>query len=630
MARERSGALAALAGVAVLSIWLAKQAHIALWPAGARGLVRTGVVACAFFGVCGYGPARLLIGARAGLYTLPVGAACGTLALTLLGLLHVPLTVSLAVVLVAFAALAVVVFRRGPRTRPRASALTLAPLAVGVLIAAVACLPSIRTGFPAVQGQNGDAVLAVGTADFLQHAPPTAVRPDLALDRVPLLWRSKLPIYYGLAAVSRLAGQDTIVAFTGMAAVMVALAALGFFLLARDGLRAPPVVALAVMSIVGFERIVVHIVYGPFYNQLWALFSLPFALLFGWRFLQDPSRRNAGLAALFIALALFTYPLLLPFPAVFLGVIAWLRRRERWWGEIRLPRVRSAAVRYAVLALLAVPVTLVLVRGIVEKVLPAARALAPGGDLTGWSGLGILPYLPFGWFFGVSARPLITAVVVGAVLIAAVLGLRRVPRDGAIALGILLAGALLSALYLKARGSGELFYFKDLGFAGPLVVTLAVVGLAALRPRVVAVAAVALFAVIAAESAGDEVSTTFEQTPATLLELRTWDRQIPTDETIRIDVPRSGWQLWSWYLMPRHKLSVLVPLGGYVYPHPPAGTKADLALVFKPTGTRPTDAVGGPPLRENDGFALYRLRPDLPGLDISSKRLVYDTTKITY
>jgi hypothetical protein len=55
------------------------------------------------------------------------------------------------------------------------------------------------------------------------------------------------------------------------------------------------------------------------------------------------------------------------------------------------------------------------------------------------------------------------------------------------------------------------------------------------------------------------------------------------------------------------------------FPHPPIGRRADLLLVNR--GARPRDALG-PPLRANDQLALYRMRPDVPGPDRSSRVLV--------
>jgi hypothetical protein len=191
-----------------------------------------GLGATILFGLCGLGPTRLLLPGEwrpyLALFVLPVGAACSTLALTLLGLAHVPMGVSVPVVLAAGAVLALASWRaRGepateasgpPAPAPSRTVRIFVPLALGLLIGAIGLLPALRAGFSTVQGQNGDAILAVGTGDFLRHAPPTAVRPDLPLDRVPIQWRSKLPIYYGLAAVSMLAQKDMVTTFSPLTA----------------------------------------------------------------------------------------------------------------------------------------------------------------------------------------------------------------------------------------------------------------------------------------------------------------------------------------------------------------------------------------------------------------------------
>ncbi|HEY3021653.1 MAG TPA: hypothetical protein VGJ32_15755 [Solirubrobacteraceae bacterium] len=583
-------------------------------PAAVPAIVRTGAVTVALFALCGYGPARLLLPAglqrHLALYALPIGAACSTLTLTVLGLFHVPLAVSLAVTLAAGAALAATASRRGTAQAPAPRIAHLAaPLALAALIAAIALIPSFRAGFGTVQGQNGDAVLAVGTAELLRHAPPTAVRPDLPLDRVPIVWRSKLPIYYGLAAVSALAGQDPIVAFSTVAAVVLALAALGFFLFVVDGLGAPAAVGLLVLFAVGLDRIVLHVAIHPFFNQTWALFALPFVLLFA-------ARGPVSLAALFTALALFTYPLLLPFPAVFVAVLAWRRR-----GDVNWRRAVPPKRLWPLFGVIAVPVAAVLVRGVVEKVVPAVDAVRPGGDLGGWSGAA-LPYLPFPRFLGVEH-----SVPALAILVAAVLGLRAVQKDAARALAVLLGGALLAAVYLRARGQGELFFFKDLAFAGPLILALAIVGLAAGLRKDAAFPALAVLLLALASGARHELAVTYDQTPRDLMALRTWDRELPATQTIRIDVPPSGWQLWSWYLLAGHRVSASDPLGGF-FPHPPRGRRADLVLVQR-AQPRPADATG-PAIRANALYALYRLRRNLPGADASSRALVFDITRITY
>src|SRR4051812_1001802 len=167
-APSRRAALVWLAIAAVIALGLAVDAGVA-GPGAVPAVVRSGVAALVLFGVCGYGPARLLLAPtlRLGLFVLPVGAACSTLALTVLGLLHVPLRASLVAVLAGGVVLGVVAWRRGRAPGDRLVSLAV-PLALAALIAAIALLPSFRAGFATVQGQNGDAVLAVGTADFLR------------------------------------------------------------------------------------------------------------------------------------------------------------------------------------------------------------------------------------------------------------------------------------------------------------------------------------------------------------------------------------------------------------------------------------------------------------------------------
>lgn len=652
---ERGRALAWLAAAAWIAIYQARIAGVK--GSQAKGavpdvLLTTGV-AIAFFALCGYAAARVLLPAawraHLALFCVPLGAACATLALTVLGLAHVPFDVSLALVLAAGAASTALAARRargaqratrtrwategrqevspvapqGRRPDPFRGRVThlLVPAGLALLVAAISLIPSFRAGFATVPGQNGDAVLAVGTATFLQHAPPTSVRPDLPLDRVPLQWRSKLPIYYGLAAVSRLAGQDPVTAFAATSGVVLAMFAIGLFLLAAHGLRAPPLVALLAMFLVPLDRIVLYIAIHPYFNQLWALFALPFVLLTGWWFLRAPSGRSLALALLFGALALFTYPLLLPFPAAFLLAAGWRERaRARaWWGSVRVPRWG-----WVLAAVVAVPVAAVLVRGIVEKVGSAGRALLPGGDLSGWAGGTVLPYLEFDRFVGIAAGPLVLIV-----LVCAVLALRRARRDVGAGLAVMLGGALLAGIYVRARGQGELFWFKDLGFAGPLILLLGVLGLASLRGtrawRIAGAAGLVLVALALASGAQEELGGTFEQVPRGMLPLRTWDRELPARLTIRNDVPPSGWQLWGWYLMPRHRMSARRPLGGF-FPHPPVGRRADLSLVLE--GHRPRDAIG-PPLRDSGLYQLYRLRPN-PWPDVSSRALVYDVKRITF
>ena len=76
-------------------------------PGAVPAVLRTAVAGVAFFGLCGLAPARAglpeALRPYAAVLVLPLGAACSTLSLTVLGLLHVPFGVSLPVVGAAFA-----------------------------------------------------------------------------------------------------------------------------------------------------------------------------------------------------------------------------------------------------------------------------------------------------------------------------------------------------------------------------------------------------------------------------------------------------------------------------------------------------------------------------------------------
>ena len=121
------------------------------------------------------------------------------------------------------------------------------------------------------------------------------------------------------------------------------------------------------------------------------------------------------------------------------------------------------------------------------------------------------------------------------------------------------------------------------------------------------------------------MAATYELGSHNVLEIGRWDKELPAGKSIRIDVPSSAWQLWSWYLLGDHPVSVTDPLGGF-FPHPPVGYRGDYALEMG--GVIPGDAIG-PPLFHNGDFAIYRLR-HRAGPDPSSRALVYDVTKITY
>jgi hypothetical protein len=647
-----------LAAAAVLALVVWEHAEFSAGFSRALGdAARAGAASGLLFLVAGYAPARLLAPSAlrpyATLLALPAGAAVSAIALAALGIAQVPFTVALVAVLVAGAASAVAVTAReramsggeraagdgavagGERVgdgalsggEPAAEGLGARlgwPLFVAAVIAVVVLSPVWRTGFGTVVGQNGDVVLAVGSAELVKEAPPNAVRPELPLDRIPLVWRSKYPIFYPLAAVSQLSGLSPVAAFPFVAAAMLALAALGFFLLARVGLRAPPAAALAAMAAVGLSRLPVHVADHPFYNQLWALFALPFVLVAGIAFVREPSRRAAGLLALFGAIGAFAYPLMLPFPALFLAVAAW---RER--GRLR-PRRPSWPLALGGLAALALAAGLV--RGIVEKSASAAVALSPWGDLTAWSGNALL-HVPFHRAFGLLAPdgPILVYSALAVVLGAAAYALWRAPRDAGIPLAVTVAAGVAAGVYFRHRTQAELFYFKTMGFVGPLGTMLAVLGLFDLArrrtPRAPAIAgavALAAFGAAIALNTRRELLRTHVYASTDVLGLRDWSRSLPPRATVRVDLPPGGHQLWAWYMMADRRVCALRPLVGF-FPYPPQSRRADYAVSY--SGRRPRDATG-PPVFASAQFTMWRLRPGLPGPDVCSRRMVDSITSV--
>lgn len=646
--------LLALAGLLIASavgLILALSAGVA-GVGAVPAVLRTAVVGIGWFGICGYIPARLLVcgelRAHRMLLVLPVGAVVSSLALTVLGLLHIPLGVSLAMLLSA-AGVSIVwcsVRLRGTSSvahSPHRSTLTgiVLPLMLAGMIGLISLIPIFRAGFATVPGQNGDAILAVGTATLLQHAPPTADRTDLPINHIPLQWRSKYPIYYALAAISTLAGQDPIQTFATVSALVLALTALGFFLFARYLLRAPPWLALGIMFLAPLDRIVMYVTIHPYYNELWGQFTLPFILLAGWRYLNTPTRSSAVLLAAFLVLGLLAYPLMIPFPAAFLIVYAWtVYRRERtggrsprWISGLRLPRLHRRSWAWVPIIVLTVPAILVLGRGFLEKTTEAAAVLSPSTSLAGWHG-GTLPYLPLARFFGMPETS-VGLLLLPVLWLLAGAGLARI-RDTRAALGVMIGLAALIAVYFRARGNGELFFFKDLAFAGPYVLMLAVLGLALARPARArtrrawaagGAAGLVLVVGLVAFSAGHEIDTTFEQANGSVLTLRSWDRALSRGASVRIDVPTTGYQLWVTYMFKDHPLSALHPLKEF-FPYPTLGRKADYVLA-EYDQPRPADAIG-PPLLRDAQFRLWRMNPSVPGPDISSRHLIDNISSISF
>ncbi|MDQ6804737.1 MAG: hypothetical protein M3065_07170 [Actinomycetota bacterium] len=623
--------------------------------AAVPAVLRTAVVGIAFFALCGYPLARTFVGgdlrAHRALFVLPLGATASSLVLAALGLLHVPLKVSLAAVIaVAVIATARVLRRSGDDGVPAAAATPAAsapwilrvglPLAIVALVALVSLLPSFRSGFASVPGQNGDAILVVGTAELLEHAPPTAARADTPIPSIPLQWRSKYPIYYALAAVSTLAGQDPIQAFPTVVALMLALAGIGFFLFARYVLRAPLWLALLVLFVVPLDRIALYVTIHPYYNELWGQFTLPFVLLLGWRYLNAPDRRGAVLFVLFAVLSLLAYPLVIPFPAVFLiasGVVVWRRRRAegqpvRWISGLELPRPGPRSWLWIPLVAVAVPVAFVLGRGFVEKAYLALQVVMPWSSLVGWSG-SALPFLPFAEFVGMPGSAPVDIVGLGIVCLLAAVGLSRLRSDVCWPVGAMVVTTALIGVYFRERLDGQLFFFKDLAFLGPYVLMLALIPLgwlatsSSFRRAAVGVGGIVAALVVIPAGAGREVNATLPQANQYVLQLRSWNRELPPGSSVLVAIYPSGWQLWASYMLVDHPLSTPTPLYG-IFPHPAIGGKADYLIALR-TKQPPRASIVGPPLLSNREFELWRMNPTWQGRDRSVRPLIYDLTSIT-
>jgi hypothetical protein len=623
------------AAATVIALVIALGADV-VGVAAVPSVLRTAAVTLALFAICGYAPARALsrgaLAPHLSLLVLPIGAACAALELAVLGLLHSPLAASLAIVLVGSAALGVLAHRRIPAGEQRAGAPAITrialPLFLAALVGLISLVPIFRSGIVSVPGQNGDAVLVVGTAVLLQHEPPTAnVANDLPFNHIPIEWRSKYPIYYPLAAASELAGQTPVQAFPTVVAVMLALTALGFFLFATYALRAPPAAALLATFLLPLDRIVMYITIHPYYNELWGQFTLPFILLFGWRYLRSPDRITALLTLLFFALGLFAYPLMIPFPAVFLIVHAWRiyrqarseGRRPAWISSLRIPRPQKRPILWVPILVVAVPVIAVLGRGVYEKGSEALSVVAPWDSLAGWSGRA-LGWIPIPQFLGMPHGAWPDYVGLAIVLALAALGARQVRRDLRIPLVAMVLVTAAIGIYFRLRNGGQLFYFKDLAFLGPYVLVLALVELATLaasarrRPALLGLAGMLAAAVIVPVSAAAEINNTYEQANTSVLGLRSWDKALPRGSSVRIDLGQSGWELWAIYMFSDHPLSAVNPLAEF-FPYPVPSRKGDYVLVFRSQG-EPYDAVG-PPLYENTQFELFKLKPNLPGAEPS-------------
>ena len=325
-------------------------------------------------------------------WVLPTGGCAVGLALTVLGFAHVPYAVRSSSSSGGLGLGAYAVRRRGWPELPTARLVW--PVFLAVIVVTVALVPMVlHQHYAAPVGTGSDAHVAAGAANFLKHSYPTGTDISQPINQMPVTWKSKYPIYYAFAGVSSLSGLDTWQALAPLAAMLLAMAAVGMFLVAREVFGAPVAVSLVAMVLAGVARMALHTVLNPYLNQTWGFFALPFTLVLGWWIVQPGvgrgERRAMGvLLAMFALILAFAYPLAAPIPAVPLLVFLWIGRRRRIAAGEHVFRVReiyrgrrSLIWIIPVAALLVVPVL-----GVYEKSKGAAEVLLPGHSLQAWGG----------------------------------------------------------------------------------------------------------------------------------------------------------------------------------------------------------------------------------------------------
>jgi hypothetical protein len=590
-------------------------------------VTRALLAAALLFAVCGYALARLLLPHSLGewwpLFVLPLGAAASGLALTALGFAAVPFKVALGVTVAAGMVSAAAAARRAP---PAPAANRRQLLSVGaacLLIFAVALIPTFRSGFATVTGTGSDAHQVAGAATFIQHNYPSSTDVDYPVDEVRAIWNSKYPIFYPLAATSSLSGLEPWEAMMTVGGLMLALMAVGLFVVARRLLAASAGVAAIAMGIAVLDQQVFHVAVHPYYNQMWGMFTLPFSIVLGHAWVADRTRGGLALFALMTAVGAFAYPLMLPFPLLTVGGFWLLDRRERRSrGEPVEPLDPRRLWRGWRSALWMVPLALALVlpiRGVVQKTRDALDLLVdPSQSLDAWGG-DLFGYPPFPEFFALPDVPVAGEIAAAAVVGLAGLALWRLPRPTGLPLAATLGAAVAAGLWFALPDNGQYFYFKILSISAALIVTAAVVGISRLPWRGAAVAGLLLLSVTAALGAREELDGAFDQLTRQTVELREWSKELPEGASVRIDTPD---QLWRVYMLSDRPVGSTKPVR--VFPHPPFSLGGDYAL--RERGQEPPpDAASDAPLFENEQLELWKITSVLPDgtrfEDRSSKRL---------
>ena len=610
--RRWPGDVVVLGLVALVALVLALLSHahrVDAVPGLARGLAASLVL----FIACGEALSYVLVPATWGafriLFVLPFGAAASGLVLMVFGFAYVPLAVSLWVTLAAGVAASIVVRRRDRQLLSRPSELDRRQLLIWVatlsVLVCVALIPAWWTGADTVYGNNPDAHQVTGIAVLYQHVNPTGTDNALPIDTVPPAWRFRYSIFYALAGASNLSHYDPIRVFPAMAALLMIICALGFAALAVRRLGVPQRAGPAIAAAVGVSWVLTHLGWHPYWNQLWGLALFPYALLFGWEAIAESSWR-AGIACLLMLGALeVAYPLALPYPLVILLALAIAYRRRP-----RLPRVagRRAKIAVGVAVVVVLPAVVAAAAKLSQGL---GQILSPHSSL--WQG-DVTNLTPVGLFTGTGGGA-VPALVVFAL---AILGLRALPRRIAIGLGTVLVALALLDIRFRTASTGAYMDFKHLSFLGTLVVVLAASACArlafspALRAR--AIGAVLATAWVAATlvQVGNQARATPQQVPAELFQIRAWAAKLPHGASVRVDVPPSGFQLWSVYMLGDHPVDSPVPDITTTYAHARYGRRAEYALSLRNYigSKRPFPAVlyaQNPPLFENSQYVLRRV-----------------------
>jgi len=336
-------------------------------------------------------------------------------------------------------------------------------------------------------------------------------------------------------------------------------------------------------------------------------------------------RRSRGgllLFGSFLGVLVFAYPLAMPIPLI-AAIVFWaFERRRQGRSLLRLPRLRNKRNLLWIVPLFFL--LLLPLQGVLEKTTMSTRVLAPGYSLVNWGGdlTGFFPERYFLGFDDASTGLAGMLLLIGGLVIA----LRAAPRDIRWGLGGIVAFGVLAALFFRPREFGWYFHYKALAFAMPLSVAVAAVGLARVKWKWVSALALIFLVGVTRTGAAKEIGDTFDQLPKSILALKQVDERLPPDASVRLDTPADGRQLWAGIMLSGQPLCSQLPVLETSYPHVPVSRGADYVLVDR-DWRKPFDAVG-PPVLTLERYQLFRLRPNLPGGDRCSRKMVLTVKKL--